>query len=376
MRTYTRPLLWKKRAPTARVAAPDPLADHPLTPYIAAYLEWLAVCGFRPQGVTVKAKALRRFALWCAERSLGDPAAITLAILERYQRHLHHYRKKDGQPLAYTGQQILLVPLKGFFKWMARSRHLPSNPASELLLPRKPPRLPARVLTIAEIEDVLRLCDVSLPSGLRDRAIIETLYSTAVRRGELAAFKLWDWDRARGVLAVRQGKGGRDRIVPIGARAAAWLMRYTDEARPLYVVEPDDGTLFLTDYGEGFEKNRLGDLVRRYLDRAGIEQPGGCHLLRHACATHMLENGADIRFIQVLLGHASLDTTQIYTRVSILKLQEIHAATHPARLHRPQGRQQAAGDPAPGSAPTDPRQALLAALDAEADEEHNTAAPR
>ena len=154
--------------------------------------------------------------------------------------------------------------------------------------------------------------------------------------------------------------------MPIGDRAAAWLGKYVDEVRPQLAREPDDGALFITDYGEPFEKNRLGDLVRRYLDYAGIKAQGSCHLLRHACATHMLENGADIRFIQALLGHADLSSTQIYTNVSILKLKEIHAATHPARLER-QGR-------TPG---TEDRQAedrlaaaaLIDALGAEAEDE-------
>jgi integrase/recombinase XerD len=122
--------------------------------------------------------------------------------------------------------------------------------------------------------------------------------------------------------------------VPIGERATLWLAKYVDTVRPSLARRADDATLFLTDYGERFEKNRLGDLVRRYLDWAGIRIPGACHLLRHACATHMLENGADIRFIQALLGHADLRSTQIYTQVSIGKLKEVHAATHPAGLPR------------------------------------------
>jgi integrase/recombinase XerD len=199
--------------------------------------------------------------------------------------------------------------------------------------------------------------------GIRDRAILEVLYSTGVRRSELAALAVFDWDRLRGAITVRQGKGGRDRVVPIGDRAAAWLAKYVDEVRPSLSREPDDGSLFLTDYGEPFEKNRLGDLVRRYLDYAGVKAPGSCHLLRHACATHMLENGADIRFIQALLGHADLSSTQIYTNVSILKLKEIHAATHPARLERRENLGTA------DRPPPDRSSALLAALAAEGENE-------
>jgi integrase/recombinase XerD len=190
------------------------------------------------------------------------------------------------------------------------------------------------VLKIEEVEAILIQPDVTTLSGLRDRAMLETLYSTAIRRMELAQLRLFDLDTRHGTLMVRQGKGGRDRMVPVGARACAWCERYLNEVRPQLVGPVDEGILFLTDYGEAFEKNRLGDLVKRYLAHAGLMVPGACHLFRHACATHMLENGADIRFIQVLLGHSELSTTQIYTRVSIVKLKEIHAATHPAKLTR------------------------------------------
>jgi len=122
--------------------------------------------------------------------------------------------------------------------------------------------------------------------------------------------------------------------VPLGARACIWLDRYLEEVRPLLVTGHDAGRCFLTDFGEPFEKNRLGDLVKRYVERAGFKVIGSCHLFRHAMATHMLENGADIRYLQAILGHNDLDTTAIYTQVSIHKLKEIHTATHPAKLER------------------------------------------
>jgi integrase/recombinase XerD len=356
--------LYRKRALPARAIAPDPSADNPMQGHIAAYLEWWRTTGHREQGVRIKEKSLRRFVAWAHERGLRSVTEVTLPILERYQRYLYHFRKPDGTPLAFTSQQLLLVPLKSWFKWLTRSRYILYNPASELVLPRKPARLPVHVLTVQEVEHVLNQTDATSAWGVRDRAILETLYSTGVRRSELAALAVFDWDRARGAVTVRQGKGGRDRVVPIGDRAAAWLGKYLDEVRPTLSREPDDGTLFLTDYGERFEKNRLGDLVRRYLDWGGVQAQGSCHLLRHACATHMLENGADIRFIQALLGHADLASTQIYTNVSILKLKEIHAATHPARLSRAP----AQATPARIERATDPHAALLDLLAAEAED--------
>lgn len=199
-------------------------------------------------------------------------------------------------------------------------------------MPKLPRRLPRWVPSILQIEKILAQPDISTLSGIRDRAILELFYSTALRRMELARLQTFDVDLASGVIRVRGGKGGRDRLVPVGTRAAKWVGGYLLEVCPQLLPVHREGALFVTDYGEPFRKNRLGDLVRRYLGRARIDAPGACHLFRHACATHMLENGADIRFIQSMLGHADLSTTQIYTQVSISKLKEVHAATHPARL--------------------------------------------
>ncbi len=132
-----------------------------------------------------------------------------------------------------------------------------------------------------------------------------------------------------GNVVVRQGKANRDRIVPLGPRATRWLASYIDEGRP-QLADPRDPTLFVTNNGRPFIKNRLGDLVKSYLRKVGFASKGACHLFRHACATHMLENGADIRYIQELLGHSDLTTTQLYTHVAIGKLKEVHLKTHPS----------------------------------------------
>jgi len=337
----------KPRLPP-RMAVADPSRDNPLRAYAAAFLEWTLSVGLAAHTAKIRESALDGFIRWCDERGVRQPQEVTRAILTRYQSHLYHYRKADGQPLAFSTQANRLQALKAFFKWCARENHLLHNPASELTLPKLPHRLPQVVLKIEEVEAILNQPDVTTLSGLRDRAMLETLYSTAIRRMELAQLRLFDLDTRRGTLMVRQGKGGRDRMVPAGARACAWCDRYLNEVRPQLVGPVDDATLFLTDYGEAFEKNRLGELVKRYLAHAGLMVPGACHLFRHACATHMLENGADIRFIQVLLGHSELSTTQIYTQVSIVKLKEIHAATHPARLARARADASAAMTSHPG----------------------------
>ena len=207
-----------------------------------------------------------------------------------------------------------------------------ANPAADLDLPRAEKRLPRHVLTASEAERVLGLPDVEEVMGLRDRAILETLYSTGMRRMELIGLKLYDLDQERGTVFIRQGKGKKDRMIPMGERAFSWVRRYLEEARPRLSLTPDDGLVFLTNVGLAFEPNRLTQLVRDYVDQADIGKTGSCHLFRHTCATLMLEGGADIRFIQQLLGHEKLETTQIYAQVSIRMLKEVHTRTHPARL--------------------------------------------
>ena len=133
---------------------------------------------------------------------------------------------------------------------------------------------------------------------------------------------------------VRQGKGKKDRMIPIGERALTWVEKYQVEVRPQLTMPDDEGSLFLTHLSQAFTPNRLTQMVREYIDMADIGKRGSCHLFRHTMATLMLENGADVRFIQAMLGHVSLETTQIYTQVSIRKLKDIHTATHPAKLKR------------------------------------------
>ena len=298
------------------------------------HLEALRVLNYSEYTVRNRRVHLGFFVEWCRDRGLTEPLDVTRPVLEHYRRTLYHYRQKNGNPLSFRSQHSRLVPLRVWFRWMARQHHILHNPASELELPRLEHRLPKSVLTVTEIEAVLAQPDIRDPLGLRDRALMETLYSTGMRRLELANLKLYDLDTERGTVTIRQGKGRKDRVIPIGERAAAWLEKYVREARPQLVTEPDDGTVFLSSAGEPFCLDHLSDLVREHVDAAAIGKRGACHMFRHSMATLMLENGADIRYIQQMLGHADLKTTQIYTQVSIRQLKRIHSATHPARLER------------------------------------------
>jgi integrase/recombinase XerD len=307
----------------------DPRASLPLTQAMETHIEALLVAGYSAYTLRCRRGVLRRFIAWCDDRGLTDPAEITRPILERYQRHLFAHRRPDGSPLALGTQFGCLSPLRSWFKWLAREGRITADPASQLTLPRLSKQLPRALLGVAETESILTAADPATPEGLRDRAMLELLYSTGLRRTELARLRRYDADLARLLVFVREGKGRKDRVVPLGTRAAAWLDRYLTDARPRLLGQARE-ELFVTDWGQPITPAQVATAVRKAKARAGIAKPGATHLLRHACATHMLDAGADVRHIQALLGHASLATTERYTHVAISKLQEVHARTHPA----------------------------------------------
>lgn len=335
-------------------ADPDSIWNH-----MQRFTAWQDERDYSSHTIEARERTLRVFAAWAAERGLIRVQEITRPILERWQRHLFLYRKADGEPLTVRSQLAHIQPLIAFFRWLARANHILYNPASDLELPRIGKRLPRNVLTMAEAERVLAVPDLHLAMGVRDRAMLETLYSTGIRRAELVQLNIYDIDRERGVMMVREGKGKKDRVVPIGTRALAWIDKYMADVRPDLASGADDGTLFLSTYGQPLGVERLAEIVREAVNDSGIGKRGSCHMFRHTMATLMLENGADVRFIQAMLGHADLKTTEIYTQVSIKALKAVHTATHPARPIRSRiAARIHAGDDA---------QALLGALDAEAE---------
>jgi integrase/recombinase XerD len=315
-----------------RLPSGDPAS---LAAWIKRHLEALAMQGLAERGLYSRSRDLVRFAEWCGERDIATPAEVTKPILERFQRHLFHHRKRDGGPLAINRQRIWIAHLQGLFRWLAKHNHILFNPASDLDLPRKQRGQLRDPLSVDEVERVLALPDVNVPRGLRDRAMLEVLYATGIRRMELANLTIDALNFGRGTLFVREGKGKKDRLVPVGERALAWIQKYLDDARPEFVVDVHERALFLNRHGQGFSEEGLTGMIRAWFKQAGISKPGSCHLFRHTMATVMLDNGADVRFVQMMLGHANLDTTQGYTHVAIGKLIAIHAATHPgARLQR------------------------------------------
>ena len=299
-----------------------------LASQIDRWFDWLQERNYSGRTVEARKWSLRTFQKWAQERDLHRPGQITKPILESYQRWLYRYRKANGKPLGITTQRARLGAIQNFFQWLCKNNQLTANPAADLELPRKPNKILPRALTISQVDDILNIPDITDPLGIRDRAMLELFYSTGIRRTEITRIDIEDLDEERAVMSIR-GKGNKGRIVPVGQRALEWLQQYLRHTRDLLHINQNEHALFLTGYGERFSPGYIGNWVKQTMNKAEINQPGSCHLLRHSCATHMLENGADIRFIQQLLGHARLDTTQIYTQVSIIKLREVHARTHP-----------------------------------------------
>ena len=244
-------------ARVTRKRKPEAAPQTPLESLMREHLDSLRVRGYSEHTVKNRLVHIGFFIQWAYEHGLREPHEITRPVLERYQRYLFFYRKKNGEPLTFRSQHARLVPLRVWFRWMTRQNHILHNPASEIDLPRLGRTLPKNILSVPEIEQVMLQPNLADPLGLRDRAILEVIYATGLRRIEIVNLKLFDLQLDRGLIVVRQGKGKKDRYVPIGERAAAWLTKYIREARPLVALEPDDLTVFLTAEGEPFSRDHL-----------------------------------------------------------------------------------------------------------------------
>jgi integrase/recombinase XerD len=296
------------------------------------WIEWLRAHNYSHATQVDRSFYLAKFVAWAELRGLTRPQEVTLSVLEAYQRHVAAHRKADGMPLAWSTQAMHVRSVRLFFSWCTRNHHIGSNPAAELVMPKQDHKLPSATLTHEEAEMVLSVPDTTSPMGMRDRVVMELLYATAMRRGEVVGLDLPDIDLARGRLTLRQTKGRWDRVVPMGERASAWLVRYLQDARPHLLVGTDPGAVFLATNGERLGATWLTGQVHRYIEASGVGKPGSCHLFRHSAATLMVEHGADIRYVQELLGHRDLNSTQIYTRVAPERLAAVHAATHPGAV--------------------------------------------
>jgi len=302
--------------------------------YLAGrYLEYLRVRNYSPQTIYSTGKMMRYFRMFCEQIGVTQVRQVTRAVVVNYQSYLYHYRKEtNGTALTVSTQQHWIHSVTNFFSWLTKEGLVLYNPASDLELPRSEFRLPKAVLSAADVEAVMNVPDLTEPMGIRDRAILETFYSTGIRRQELCGLNLGDLDYSGGLMRIEQGKGKKDRMIPIGERAIKWIEKYLVEVRPRLCPSINEHALFLNTEGRRVTPGRLGSKIAEIIGKAGIGKKGSCHLFRHTFATLLLENGCDLRHIQAMLGHANLETTEIYTHVSIKALKDAHSRCHPARI--------------------------------------------
>lgn len=269
-----------------------------------------------------------RFFAWLKSRRVRDLRQVAEAHVVAYARQLATTKSTKGTPYAVATQRSHLQALQRFFRFLEREGAILDDPTRELVLPSWK-KLPRTVLNKAHARQLVANPDPLTPRGKRDRAILELLYGTALRVGECERLDVRDLDRGRGLLHVRQGKGMKDRVVPVVGRAAEALELYLGESRPQLVKDPREGALFITSWGTRLKTNRIQDLVRMNAKAAGLDIQVTPHTLRHGCATHLLQGGANVREVQTLLGHASVQTTAIYTKVAPEELRRVLARTHP-----------------------------------------------
>ncbi|MCS6945395.1 MAG: site-specific tyrosine recombinase XerD [Sutterellaceae bacterium] len=273
--------------------------------------------GLAPNSLAAYRRDLQALASWAGQRPL---LTLTEADLQAYCARLF------ADVRASTANRRLAT-FRRFYRWALRERLLATDPTERLANARLPPRFP-KTISEQQVEALLMAPDTATPHGLRDRALLEVLYATGLRVSELVGLRLAQVSLDEGLVRVI-GKGGKERVVPLGEEARDWLERYLRQARPQLLRSRPCDAVFVTTRAGPLTRQRLWDLIKRYAAQAGITVPLSPHGLRHAFATHLLNHGADLRVVQLLLGHADITTTQIYTHVARERLKALHARHHP-----------------------------------------------
>lgn len=263
---------------------------------------------------------LAALALWLRD---VESAEVTQAT----QRQLLAYAAARHAGSRSSSSNRRLAVFRRFFRWAIREHHAEVDPTLQLLAARQPLRLP-KTLTEGQVEALLHAPDVSTPLGLRDRSMLELMYASGLRVSELVSMQSVNLGLTEGVVRTT-GKGQKERLVPFGQEAEVWLRRYLSDSRPLILQGQQSPALFVTARGGPMTRQMFWTLVKRHAQQSGLRVPLSPHTLRHAFATHLLNHGADLRVVQLLLGHADISTTTIYTHVARERLKNLHAQHHP-----------------------------------------------
>ncbi|RRJ85231.1 site-specific tyrosine recombinase XerD [Aestuariirhabdus litorea] len=291
-------------------------------PWIDLYLDsaWMER-GLSDNSLASYRRDLYGFARWCGAKGTPDLCRVERALLLEYLG----YRLSKGYKARSTAR--LLSCLRGFYQYMLREKHMRLDPTLNVELPKLGRPLP-KTLTEADVEALLEAPDTTTVLGLRDRAMLELIYACGLRVSELVGLELSMVNLRAGVVRIL-GKGGKERLVPMGEEALEWIASYLREARPQLIGSGEGSVLFPSQRGRFMTRQTFWHRLKRYAIESGVNKPLSPHTLRHAFATHLLNHGADLRVVQLLLGHSDLSTTQIYTHVAQHRLQQLHASHHP-----------------------------------------------
>ncbi len=301
---------------------------------IAAMIEdfekYLKAKGFSGRTIRTYVGYVRFLDDFLSKNDIGDIESISRDMVSKYQTSLCTKNEFNQRVLSLKTQALRMIAVMSFCKYLHKTGHLENNPSSHIEVPNLPKSLPKTVLSEKEVLKILKALDNKDPLEIRDKAILELFYSTGIRNSELRQLCIYDVDFSRGFIRI-QGKGERVRIIPMGDVASWYLGEYLKRSRPVLLKKSTD-ILFLSKNGKQLTDDFPAWSVRKYASRVGITKEINAHTFRHTFATHMIKKGANLRIVQEMLGHRSLETTQIYTRVEIGDLKKVHSRTHPREV--------------------------------------------
>jgi integrase/recombinase XerD len=286
------------------------------------YLNYLSVeRGLSKNTLESYARDLRQYLKYIKEKKQLDFLETTQATVIGYLLQL----QARGKATATLSRS--LAAIKSYYHYMFREEKIERDPTINLDAPKQEKRLP-HVLSIMDVERLLEQPDLKMPAGIRDRAMLEVLYATGLRVSELIALKANDFNLDLGYIRCI-GKGSKERIVPLGSVAIKYIRMYQDNARKFLASSPNEPVMFLNHHGHGLTRQGFWKIIKKYAESINLESEITPHTLRHSFATHLLENGADLRSVQEMLGHADISTTQIYTHLTKNRIKEVYQRTHP-----------------------------------------------
>lgn len=293
------------------------------------YIEMLKVRNLAERTINARKWLLGKFLEYLQQEGITELTAISKVVIQDYQVSLYHTINRYGRPNSAIHQNNIFAAVKGFMRFLKDNDYIVTDPARDIPYAKLPKTLPRGILSRTEARRIINAPDTHSVIGYRDRAILEVFYTTGIRRNELCDLTLNDVDYHDGFLQILCGKGRKDRIVPLGRIACRYLENYIKSVRQELIRDPYNSHLFLSSRGNKLSKTGVWELVKKYAKAAKIKKNVHPHTFRHTCATDMLKNKADIRTVQELLGHESLESTQVYTKITIDDLKAVHHRCHP-----------------------------------------------